>query len=403
MGVVIAGAGHAGGTVAALLRQYGYDRPITLVGGEDSPPYQRPPLSKAWLQGKADPDSILLKPASWYAEHGCAMRMGTEIESIARGGREVRLSDGSTLNYDHLVLATGVSARKLAIPGAALGGIFALRTIADAEQLKQALVPGKRLVLIGGGYVGLEVAASARALGIEVVVIEREPRCLARVASAPLAEFFHAYHAGRGVRFEVGAGVIAFEGGEDVETIRLDDGRSIQCDVAVIGVGAVPNDNLARDAGLLCGDGILVDGVARTSDSAIFAVGDVASRLLPGLTNRIRLESVPNALEQAKQVACAITGREPPAVEVPWFWSDQYDLKLQIAGLAAGSNEQVVRGNPDSGKFAVFHLKDGQVRCVEAVNAAPEFIIGKRLIASGQTVGLDRLMDVGISMKEIAA
>jgi 3-phenylpropionate/trans-cinnamate dioxygenase ferredoxin reductase component len=402
--IVIVGAGHAGGTAAALLRQYGHEGPITLIGEEPIPPYQRPPLSKAWLKGKADADMLALKPLEFYAKHGIDFRPNIRAVALDPGLRSVALSDGTCVGYDDLIIATGARAIPLPIPGAAFSGVMSLRTAADAETLKRAIGPGKRLAVVGGGYIGLEVAASSRALGAGVLVLEREPRLLARVASEPISRFFQLSHEANGVRFELGCRVVAFEGIDGrVTGVALADGRIIDCDVVVVGVGAVPNDEIAVEAGLQTMRGIIVDLESRTSDPHIFAIGDVAHRPLPIYGRTFRLESVPNALEQAKQAACAIMGRPPPAGEVPWQWSDQYDVKLQIAGYAFDADSVLVRGDPASGKFAVFHMKGNQVQSVEAVNSPPEFFMGKQLIGSRKVIDRRQLVDASISMKELAA
>jgi 3-phenylpropionate/trans-cinnamate dioxygenase ferredoxin reductase subunit len=402
--VVIVGAGHAGGSAAAFLRQYGHEGPIVLIGEEPLLPYQRPPLSKAWLKGEADADSLALKPQEWYAEANVALRLQGVATSLNRGDRTVTLASGEVITYDFLILATGARARELPIPGADLSGVLALRTAADAEGLKAALGEGKRLAVVGGGYVGLEAAASARALGAEATVIERESRVLARVACETLSTFFQDYHGARGVAFELNANVEAFEGTDGhVTGVRLKGGEVVACDAALVGVGAHPNVELAQDAGLECTGGIVVDLEARTSDPRVFAIGDVAHRPLPLYERQFRLESVPNALEQAKQAAAAIVGRAGPSPEVPWFWSDQYDLKLQIAGLPFDADSTIVRGDVAAAKFAVFHLKGDLVQAVEAVNAPPEFMAGKQLIAKRTPVSKTKLSDPAISMKEVAA
>jgi len=402
--VVIVGAGHAGGSAAAFLRQYGHEGPIVLIGEEPLLPYQRPPLSKAWLKGEADADSLALKPQEWYAEANVALRLQGVATSLNRGDRTVTLASGEVISYDFLILATGARARALPIPGADLSGVLALRTAADAEALKAALGPGKRLAVVGGGYVGLEAAASARALGAEATVIERESRVLARVACETLSTFFQDYHGARGVTFELNANVEAFEGEDGrVTGVRLKGGEVVACDAALVGVGAHPNVELAQDAGLECTGGIVVDLEARTSDPRVFAIGDVAHRPLPIYERQFRLESVPNALEQAKQAAAAIVGRAGPPPELPWFWSDQYDLKLQIAGLPFDADSTIVRGDVAAAKFAVFHLKGDLVQAVEAVNAPPEFMAGKQLIAKRTPVSKTKLADPAISMKEVAA
>lgn len=402
--VVIVGAGHAGGSVVAFLRQYGFAGPITLIGEEPIAPYQRPPLSKAWLKGEADADALMLKPESFYAENGVDLRLSARVERLDREAKTVVLQDGERIPYDKLVLATGARARRLPVEGATLAGVLELRTAADADALKAALGPGKRLAVVGGGYVGLEAAASARALGAEAVIVEKEARVLARIACPQLSSFFQDYHRARGVEIVTGAGLARFEGEDGrVAAVVLDDGRRIACDAALVGVGAVPNEELAREAGLPCDNGVVVDEGARTADPDIFAVGDVTWRPLPRYGRNHRLESVPNALEQAKQAAAAIVGRPAPAHETPWFWSDQYDLKLQIAGLSFGCQDFVLRGDPAAAQFAVFHLRDGVVEAVEAVNAPPEFMMGKKLIESRRPVDPIKLADPAVSMKDVAA
>jgi 3-phenylpropionate/trans-cinnamate dioxygenase ferredoxin reductase subunit len=403
--VVIVGAGHAGGTAAALLRQYGHEGPITLLGAEPIAPYQRPPLSKAWLKGEADADSLALKPVEFYAENSIDFRPNVSATALNRGAKTVALSDGGAVSYDTLILATGARAIALPIEGADLAGILFLRTAADAEALKAQVGPGKKLAVVGGGYIGLEVAASGRALGAEVVVLEREERILARVACEALSDFFTDYHRKHGVGFELAASVMGFEGKDGhVTGVKLADGRTIACDAVVVGVGAHPNDELAKDAGLDCARGVVVDLDARSvSDPNVFAIGDVAHRPMPIYDRMFRMESVPNALEQAKQAASAIVGRPRPAGECPWQWSDQFDLKLQIAGYAFDVDEVLVRGDPASAKFAVFHLKGDQVQSVEAINSPPEFMMGKQLILSRRPVSKARLADPTVSMKEVAA
>ena len=398
--ILIIGAGHAGGSVAAFLRQYGHEGPIVLVGEEDAPPYQRPPLSKAWLKGEADLEALLLRPLSFYEEQRIEFRHSTVAVSVDPEAKTVAFHDGSSETYDVLVLATGSTARKLPVPGGDHPDLLELRTLKDAERLKAVLGPGKRLAVVGGGYVGLEAAASARALGAEGVVIERAPRVLARVASETLSAFFTAQHRAHGVEILTGAEVVAVAH----DGVTLADGSLVRADAVLVGVGALACEGLARSAGLRCDDGVVVDEQARTSDPAIFAVGDMTRRPIPvhgGVHHR--LESVPNALEQAKQAAAAIVGRPGPAAEVPWFWSDQYDFKLQIAGLPFDADRQVVRGDPSAGGFAVFHLNGDRVVCVEAVNAPPEFMAGKQLIGKGAPVDVAKLADQAVSMKAVAA
>ena len=403
-GIVIVGAGHAGGSAAAFLRQYGWTGPITIVGEEPLAPYQRPPLSKAWLKGEADAESLALRPPSFYEEEKIALRLSTRVEAVDRWNRQVVLAGGERLAYRKLILATGARARKLLLPGADLEGVLELRTAADAETLKKALGPGKRLAVIGGGYIGLEAAASARALGADAIVVERESRLLARVACTALSEFFLSYHRGKGVSFALSAQATHIAGRDGkVAAIHFQNGAPIACDAVLVGIGVIPRDDIARAAGLECHDGVMVDLAARTSDPAVYAIGDCTRRPLPIYGQVGRLESVPNALEQAKQAAADICGREAPQREVPWFWSDQYDIKMQIAGLPIGVEHTVIRGEPRFGRFAVFHLtEDGRVQCVEAVNSPAEFMGGRQLIASRKQVALDRLRDMSTPMKAVA-
>ena len=404
-GIVIVGAGHAGGSAAALLRQNGYAGRITLIGEEPLPPYQRPPLSKGWLKGEVAEDDLLLRPTAFYAERDIALRLGVRVASIDPLARRVTLGDGAHLDYDALILATGSRLRSLPAPGVDLPGVLELRSAADGQRIRAALRPGCRLAVIGGGYVGLEVAASARALGAEVVVFEREARLLARVASPELSAFFAGLHQSHGVRIETGAEVAALTARDGrVGRIELRDGRGFDCDAAVVGIGALSNEGLAAQAGIACNDGIVVDDACRTSVDGVFAIGDCTRRPVPRYGRQLRLESVPNALEQAKQVAAYLCGKPAPRVEPPWFWSDQYDARLQIAGMAFDVERTVVRGDVAAGKFAVFHLgAGGVVQAVEAVNAPPEFVAGKMLVGAAKAVDAERLADPSIPMKAFMA
>ncbi len=402
-GIVIIGAGHAGGSVAALLRQFGWARSITLIGSEALPPYQRPPLSKAWLKGEAKLADLELRPAEFYATNKIDVRFGATATKLDRTAQAISLNTGEMIRYEKLILATGSRLRELAVPGLENGPILELRTIADADRIKDVLRPGQRLLIVGGGYVGLEVAASARALGATVTVIEREARLLARVASEALSDHVLGYHRGKGVDIELGATVAAIQGtGGKVTGVRLTDGRILPGDAVLVGIGATGNDQLAKAAGLACGDGIKVDAAARTSEANIYAIGDCSNRPMQMYWRDVRLESVPNAVEQAKQAASDICGKPVPLAEVPWFWSDQFDMRLQMAGLQFDVARTVVRGNPAEGKFAVFHLKkDGCVQAVEAVNMTPEYMGGRLLIGKRTVVDADQLIDISVPMKQL--
>lgn len=393
--ILIVGAGHAGGTAAALLRQNGHSGAITLIGAEPLAPYQHPPLSKGWLKGEVSTDDLLLRPSGFYADKEITLRTGARVLSIDPAAHRVTLEDGESLAFARLILATGSRLRRLDAPGTDLPGVLALRSVDDAQRLRAALVPGSRLAVVGGGYIGLEVAASARALGVRVRVFEREPRLLARVASAPIAEYFATLHRSHGVEIETGAELATIEARDGrAGAVLLRDGRRFECDAVLVGVGAHAEDALAAAAGIACEDGILVDDCARTSHEGIYAIGDCTRRPVPPYGHSMRLESVPNAIEQAKQVAAHICGKPAPRPEAPWFWSEQYDCRLQIAGLAIDAPHTVLRGDPASGKFAVFHLDaEGRLRAVEAVNAARDFLAGRQLVAAAARPDPARIAD----------
>lgn len=401
MGVVIIGAGHAGGSAAAFLRQYGYAGDITLIGAEAYLPYQRPPLSKAWLKGEAEEEDLYLRPASFYAEKNITLRLSTRASMIDREAQQIELSDGTRIPYDHLILATGSTSRPFNIEGADVTPYHRLHTLAHAEALKSAFRQGLRVGLIGAGYVGLEVAASARKLGCQVTVFEREARVLARVASKPLSSFFETTHEQNGVSFCLSADISKLSPSDKGASVHQADGTQTEFDLLLVGIGALPCDDLARACGLSCENGVQVDQEARTSDPNIFAIGDVTSRMVqPYYEGRFRLESVPNALEQAKQAAAAIAGFRPPAPEVPWFWSDQYDYKLQISGLIPPVSNTVVRGNPDDGAFSVFHLDDdNRLRAAECVNRPTDFMAARQLIAKGVALDPAVVADADVSLK----
>jgi 3-phenylpropionate/trans-cinnamate dioxygenase ferredoxin reductase subunit len=398
--IVIIGAGQSGAQAVASLRSEGFDGSLTLVGDEPFAPYQRPPLSKAYLMGTMERERLFLRPNAFYAEAQCEVMLGTAAEAIDRSARTVVLDDGRMLSYDKLLLATGSRVRRLNVPGAELPGIFYLRGIADVDAMRALFEPGVRLAVVGAGYIGLEVAAVARKLGLEVTVFEALDRVMARAVSKPLSEFYERVHRDAGVNFQLNTAVEALEGSGRVEVIRA-GGKRYKADIVLVGIGIVPNVELAQASGLACNDGIIVDhNCASTHDPAMFAAGDCTQHT--GRDGRsIRLECVQNAIEQAKHAAMAMLGRPIPYREVPWFWSDQYDLKLQIAGLAWPGDQLVMRGDPGARKFAVFHLRDGAVAAVEAVNAAPEYLVGRKLIADCTSVSPERLADTAIPMKNI--
>jgi 3-phenylpropionate/trans-cinnamate dioxygenase ferredoxin reductase subunit len=383
-----------------MLRQAGFAGEVVLVGEEPDPPYHRPPLSKAFIGGTLEQ---WLRDPAFYAEQDITMALDESVESIDTAGHSILTSTGRRVEYDVLVLATGASPRTLPIPGSYLRGVMTLRTLADARRLRDAVTARGSVAVIGGGYVGLEVAAVAAANGAHVTVVEREDRVLSRVASPTLSKVLEAHHRSRGSTVLTGALIAAFEGnGARLRRVLLEDGTKVDCDVAVVGVGAAPRDELAAAAGLQCQAGIIVDGAARTSDPSILAIGDVTVRPRHGADDRMRLESIPSAVEQAKQAVATVMGRAPADAEVPWFWSDQFDLKLKIAGVVREPYETVVRGDAGSGKFALFHHHDGALVAVESANSPADFMAGKRLLADARSVDPHQLGDPDVPLRSLA-
>lgn len=401
--VVIVGAGHAGGSAAAQLRQQGWQGRIVMIGEEAELPYQRPPLSKEWLSGETTLEKLFLRKGAFYEKGHIEVRLTETVASIDRQEKVVTTGQGHRQRYDHLVLATGARPRELPHAPQSAQGVFYLRNLRHARALTEAFKTARRIALVGGGYIGLEVAASARKLGIEVTLLEVEPRLLGRVASPELADFFAAKHIEAGTTFLFGVQLIELQRHDGkIVAARLSNGQSIPCDAILIGIGAAADDGLAKEAELLCDGGIVVDADARTSDEAIFAAGDCTRRPLASYAGLHRIESVPNALEQARQAAAAICGRPRPAPEVPWFWSNQYDLKLQIAGLSLDATKRIARTLPLGG-FAVYHLSEANcLRAVEAVNCPEEFATARQLIAAGATINIRALEQGGMSLKDAA-
>jgi len=400
--VVIVGAGQAGYEAAVRLRQLGFAGDVTLVGEEPLPPYQRPPLSKKFLSGEMPEDRLLLKPLEAYAEEYITLLLGRKVVWLDRVHRKARLEGGRELAWDALILATGSRARKLPVAGADLGGVHVLRTAANVDAIRAEIASAKRLVVIGAGYIGLEVAAVARRMGLEVTVLEAMARPLQRVTSPEMSGFFLDVHTSEGVRFALSSQAAVIKGDARVRAVGLADGTEIPCDLVIAGIGIAPEVSLAETAGLTVRDGIVVDRQMRTSDPAIYAIGDCVRRPFVHYGDACgRLESVHNAIEGGKIAAAMITGAKLPVEEAPWFWSDQYDLKLQIAGLSAGYDQIVVRGSMSERSFALFYLKAGRLLAVDAVNRAPEFMGAKRMIEHGASVAPAALSDMSKPFKDI--
>jgi 3-phenylpropionate/trans-cinnamate dioxygenase ferredoxin reductase subunit len=399
--MVIVGAGQAGAQVAVSLRQLGFAGEITLLGEEPHLPYQRPPLSKAYLSGEMALERTWLRSAGYYQKHGIDLRLGARVARILREERATVCADGARLGYDALALCTGTRARQLGLAGVDLPGALYLRTLADADRIKAAVLPGSNAVIIGGGYIGLEVAASLRKLGCTVAVIEALDRVMNRVVAAPVSAFFAAEHASHGVEIVTDAAVAALEGDRRVQRVVCADGRAFAADLAVIGIGAVPNDELARDAGLEVDNGIVVDAFGCTRDPAIFAAGDVTNHPNALFDRRMRLESVHNAMEQAKAVARTIAGQPQAYADVPWFWSDQYDLKLQIAGVGGPDDALIQRGDPATRAFSCLHLRDGRLVAIDCINRGADFLAAKKLIAERRPIDPAGAADPEIRLSEL--
>lgn len=401
--VVVVGGGHAGTVLVGLLRQQGHRGPVTLLSDELDHPYHRPPLSKKFADGQLEQ---WLRPPGFYRDQRITLRLGEPVSHLDRPAQRVHTATGSAYGYDHLVLATGARPRALPVPGADLGGVLTLRTLGDARVLRKCVAARRSLLIVGGGYIGLEVAAVARANGVAVTIVEREPRVLARVGSARLSDILTDHHRERGVSISTGTQVVRLAGADnEVRQALLDDGTVLDCAAVLVGIGAAPRDELARAAGLDCDHGVLVDHATRTSDPRILAIGDLTRRPVSAANTRLRLESIPSATEQAAQAAATILGRPGPAPEVPWFWSDQFALKLKIAGLVPDHPTTVLRGDPASGRFALFHRdstrNDGAIVAVESANSPAEFMAGRTLIAAARPIDPRRLADPAVPLREL--
>ncbi len=402
--VVIVGGGQAGYQTAESLRGEGYEGRITLLGGEPYAPYQRPPLSKAYLLGNVDKQRLKFRAEQYYTDHAIDLQTGTTVVSVDRAKRSLGLKDGTSLPYDQLVLATGARMRKLAVPGAELNGVFYLKTIDDVDRIEAQLGTATKVVVIGAGFIGLEFAAVAAQLGKDVTVLEATPRVMSRVVSPELSEFFTRTHESHGVSIVCDAMVSEIAGNSDaVETVVCDDGTSYPADMVVVGIGVIPDTDLAEASGLACDNGIIVDRFCRTADPHVFAAGDCTACHHPFVGRLIRLESVQNAADQGRTVAATITGHEKPYDTVPWFWSDQYDLKLQMVGLKDGGDEAVIRGDMDTGKFSQFHFRKGVLRAIDSVNRPADHIQGRKLLAAGLSPTPQQAADPDFSLKDLLA
>jgi 3-phenylpropionate/trans-cinnamate dioxygenase ferredoxin reductase component len=400
--LVISGAGHGGGMAAVNLRQAGFTGSILMVGEEPDAPYERPPLSKAYLTGKMIAERLILRKPEYWTERNIDLRLGVSVTEVDAAGKTVRTSDGDVIGYENLVWAAGGRVRKLSCAGHDLAGVYYVRTKADTDALRAALHPGCKLVVIGGGYIGLETAASARQLGCDVTLVEAFERVLIRVTCPQVSAFYEAFHRAEGVDIRTSAQVEALTGEGKVSGVKLAGGEIIPADAVVVGIGIVPNIEPLALAGLKTGNGICIDELCQTSDPSIFALGDCTDHPNAYAENRVRLESVQNALDQAKTIAGVITGTSKPYADLPWFWSDQYNLKMQTAGLALNYDSTVMRGDPASNSFSIVYLRGGQIIAIDAINAIKDFMAAKSLIINKVTPDPVRLADSSISLKEFA-
>jgi 3-phenylpropionate/trans-cinnamate dioxygenase ferredoxin reductase subunit len=399
--VVIVGAGQAGGWVAATLRTLQPEREVVLIGDEPYPPYERPPLSKAVLMGEAAAESCYLKPAAFYADNNIELRLGVSVRSIDRDARNLRLSDGSTLRYGVLVVATGMRARALSVPGADHPRVVTLRQLNDVEAVRAGFGPGRRVALIGAGFIGLEIAAAARTSGAEVTVIETAPAALGRVVAPDVADALVARHRAKGVTFRFGDGVTAIEDDRGQPEMLLADGSRLSADVVVAGIGGVPNDEIARDAGLACDDGVLVDAAGRTSDPRIYAVGDVCRQHHPFLGRHVRLESWQNAQNGGIALGRHLAGETPEEAGPPWFWTDQYGDNFQIVGLPDTWDKTLWRGAPGDAAFTVIYLKNGRVVAGNTLNAPRDIRPLGQMIRNGMILPENDLADTSLSLVKL--
>jgi 3-phenylpropionate/trans-cinnamate dioxygenase ferredoxin reductase component len=397
--VLIVGAGHAGFQLATSLRQHGFGGPIGLINDEAHLPYQRPPLSKAYLKGEGRPDRLMFRPDKFYRDQNIEL-MADRAVSIDRAARKLLLASGAALDYGHLVLATGARNRLLDIPNANLRDVLYLRTLDESEALRQRIAPGQRVVVIGAGFIGLEFAATARAKGLEVDVAELGARVMARAVTAEISEFFQDRHTAAGIRIHLGVQATSIESdGTNVTGVSLSDGRHVPADLVVVGVGVLPNIELAAQAGLAVASGIIVNEQLLTSDPDISAVGDCALFASPRFGGSLRLESVQNATDHARCVAARLTGDARTYDGLPWFWSDQGPDKLQIAGLTTGYDQVVVRGDPGQGSFSAFCYKSGQLVGIESINRASDHVFGRKILGLNRSIAPEHAADVSFDLK----
>jgi 3-phenylpropionate/trans-cinnamate dioxygenase ferredoxin reductase component len=398
--ILIVGGGQAGAQAIDTLRREGFEGRLVLVSEESQLPYQRPPLSKKFLSGELTADRLPFRHLSFYEEHRVELKLGNKAVRLDAATRRVQLADGETIDYDRLLLSLGATARRLTCPGAELSGIHYLRAVADVLPIREGIKPGSRVVVIGGGYIGLETAATCRKMGCEVTVLEMADRIMNRVVAADVSRYFESEHRAQGVNIICNVRVVRLEGRHQVERVLCADGSSHEADMVIVGVGAIAVTELAGDAGLTCDNGIVVDEYCRTSDASIYGAGDCTNHPSLHYARRVRLESVDNAFEQAKTAALNMLGKPATHDRVPWFWSDQFENKLLIVGLSQDHDRQILRGDPASRAFSVCYFKGRELLAVEAINHSKDYMAARKLIADRTALNLERIADVQVPLKE---
>ncbi|MDA7601247.1 FAD-dependent oxidoreductase [Gammaproteobacteria bacterium] len=399
--IVVIGSGQAAIQAVMSLKRNEFTGSIKVIGEEDHLPYQRPPLSKDFLLEEYKPERVSLKKKEFYEENGVDLILGKRAESIDTILKEITLSDENKIRYNQLIIATGSRVRKLNVPGSDKKGIYYLRDLDDANALKQRLKKNKKMVIVGAGYIGLEVASVAASLGVEVTVIEMANRVMNRTVDPIISSYYQKLHESHGVKIHLDNGLKAFEGGDSVNAVLCSDGLLLEADLVVIGAGVLPNQEIAIEAGLECNNGIMVNEFGETSTAHVYACGDCTNHPNKGLNTRLRLESVHNAMEQSKTVANTIMGNKEPYDQVPWFWSDQYDHKLQLVGISGDHDEVVMRGLESEQKFLLFYLKNSELIAVNAINSSKEFLICRKLVANKVKISSDVIKDQSVNLNDL--
>jgi 3-phenylpropionate/trans-cinnamate dioxygenase ferredoxin reductase component len=398
--IVVVGGGHGGTQAVETLRSEGFNGRLILISDESTLPYQRPPLSKKYLSGELAGERLLIRHQAYYDERRIELKLGSRATRIDTGARRVDLSNGDGIVYDRLLLCLGATSRNITCPGAELAGVHYLRSIADVPAIQQAMQPGARVVIVGGGYIGLETAATARKRNCAVTVLEMADRVMNRVVAPSVSDYFSREHRTQGVNLVCNTMVTRLEGHTRVQRVLCADGSTHQADLLIVGIGAVANVKLASESGLRCDNGIIVDEYCRTSDPNVYAAGDCTNHPSSRYQMRLRLESVDNASEQAKAAALNLIGRPTEHDRVPWFWSDQYENKLFIVGLPRGHDQEITRGDPVTRSFSVCYLRDGELLAVEAINHSKDYVAARKLIAARARLNIDKLANPQVALKD---